>query len=304
MTKKNIKKILQYFKKGFRIMKKIALALALTGSLVLSFFWFKNRNTVTEEGTVLSEEKFSNNDQNKRDFEELQTNEENRAEITEKKETNTKSPLRSKNENSKNKDSQAEAIKKMMGEIISATYGDFLKERNLSQETQKDLKEHLTDNQIMLQTLMTQLLDPKITDEEIVKDQEEKRRVQQGKIDAILNPNEQQALKDYQAELPVKTAQKILPAIFNFDWETMSEETKNKVAKTYLEINSRGMDPVFTQAQNQAFITAENVSSARKTLVEKSEQVRNPGEAMKVEEANKQEFLSVIKKELGVEEKK
>ena len=84
----------------------------------------------------------------------------------------------------------------------------------------------------------------------------------------------------------------------------MSEETKNKVAKTYLEINSRGMDPVFTQAQNQAFITAENVSSARKTLVEKSEQVRNPGEAMKVEEANKQEFLSVIKKELGVEEKK
>ena len=297
MTKKNTKKTPQYFKKGFKIMKKTALAIALTGSLILGFFWFKNKDTVTVEDTVLSEEKISSNDQDKRDFEELQTNEENKPAIAEKKETNTKSPLRSKNENSKNKNSQEEAIKKMMGEIISATYGDFFKERNLSQETQKALKEHLTDNQIMLQTLMTQLLDPKITDEEIVKDQEEKRRFQQEKIDAILNP------KDYQAELPIKTAQKILPALFNFDWETMSEETKNKVAKTYLEINSRGMDPVFTQAQNQAFITAENVTSARKTLIEKSEQVRNPGEAMKIEEANKQEFLSMIKK-LGVEEKK
>ncbi len=285
-------------------MKKIALALVLTGSLVLSFFWFKNKNTVTEEDAVLSEEKISSHDQAKRDFEELQTNQENTPEIAEKKEPKAKSSLRATNENSKNKNTQEESLKKMMGEIISATYGDFLKERNLSQETQKALEEHLTDNQMMLQTLMTQLLDPKVTDEEIVKDQEEKRRAQQEKIDAILNPNEQQALKDYQAELPVKTAQKILPAIFNFDWETMSEETKNKVAKTYLEINSRGMDPVFTQAQNQAFITAENVKSARKTLVEKSEQIRNQGEAMKVEETNKQEFLSVIKKELGVEEKK
>lgn len=286
-------------------MKKVFLTLALGGSLILGFLWFKNKDTVTVEDTLISEEKTSSANQSKRDFEELQAKEENiTVEKKEKKERDTKNPLRSNNKNVKNKNTQEKALKKMMGEVISATYGDFFKERSLSQETQTLLQEHLTDNQMMLQTLMTQLLNPKITDEEIVKDQEEKRMAQQERINEILNPKEQQALKDYQTELPVKTAQKILPALFNFDWETMSEETKNKVAKTYLEINSRGMDPVFKQAQNHAFITAENVTSARKTLIEKSEQVRNPGEAMKIEEKNKQEFLNFLKKEFGLEEKK
>lgn len=286
-------------------MKKITLALILLLAALSAFFWLKpsSKEQKTEKVELIKKENSPRG--TKKRFKEFK--EEQEKEI---KEAHTDSTVKKERKDTKRKrtnkkkEKPEERMKEMMGQIINATYGDFFKEMNLPEETKKALQNQLTENQMDLQILMTQLLDPSVTDEEIVKDQEAKREEQDRKMDAILSASEQQALENYQKEIPVKTAKKMLPALFNFDWENISEEKKTAFAKKYIEINSRGVDPALAQAQNKAFVTERNIKAVRKTLQKKQEDVKNPGAAIQAGQKNNQEALEFGQKNLGLKLKK
>ena len=252
------------------------------------------------KGSALESGLMQKTDKKKREFKDIPPVEEK----TEKKRKNRalKDLLKTQTEEDGSV-SKEDPVRKMMGSVIESAYGDFFKDMSFSKEKSEKVSNLLLDNQMILQTLLQDLGNDSISDEKILEQEIKNAEKQQRAMDKILSTDEQESLKDYQLELPIKTTKKMMKSFFKPSDGELSPEEESAIAKIWMEEQTKNTNVPKTllQAQNKpGWVNQDNLKSLRGFIKGQ----RNPANIRKMQEQTEKARAATVKRvreELGRE---
>ena len=199
--------------------------------------------------------------------------------------------------------SKDDPVRKMMGSVIESAYGDFFKEMNFSKEKSQKVSNLLLDNQMILQRLLQDLGSESVSDETILEQERNNAEKQQKAMDKVLSADEQESLKNYQLELPVKTTKKMMKSFFKPSDGELTSEEESAIAKIWMEeqTKSTNVPKTLLQAQNKpGWVNQDNLKSVRDFIKGQ----RNPENIRKMQDQTEKARAATIKRareELGRE---
>lgn len=267
----------------------LLISILLFGAVAVYFLTQKDDDPDTVPNTAIKIP-HTNRAAPRRSFnEEKMTEQKKEKEPIKTSEKTAKTPDEKKNYMSQKQKIEAES-RKMMTKILDETYADLYKDLNLSPERQAKLSGLLMDNQMELQKMLMNMMNPNVTDEEILSRHDELAIEQQGSLNEVLDSSEQQKLDAYQKELPNKTGAKMASAMFEGDGAPLTKEDQMNMGKLLQEQGAKisGTPEVFRTARNQmGYLDQESLAKARAFMKESMNPAHQKEQAKKMQDFHK-----------------